>query len=565
MIKSFTMITSLGFKNYKAFASGEINFKPITILLGANSVGKSSIIQLILILLQSANDKDDLSALKLNGEIVSLGNITNIFRNRDTNQPVQLSIGLNEKFNSWIQQGTLVSIYKRLEMEYRNLDRIGFNKISLELKNKSFNTYIDASDSNFYTICNLIEQGYNQFDNLYSMFDHVPFNERKNEYIVIFQILKQINHIISQTSDNLQCLIELGYNSANRSKTNILYIRNISISSIVKSNDTSKNINILEIQIDKPLSRPSFQVKSDILSDEYITLLNAEFHKYRNRIVPNARNNIFSYFDGYIDIDFLFTIQEPPLPLPLRYAMDFFHTALQYIENELEIGDINYVSPLRAYPKRYYSLDKTKKPKSLDTLDGDSIAEVLKNNEGLKWKVNNWLNHFKVAVDVHIIEEVIHKLKVQQNNLQLDITDVGFGISQILPVIVQGFFTAPGSLTMIEQPEVHLHPKMQADLADLFIDIALPSKDGKRKCQKYLLIETHSEYLLKRLRRRIADKTISADDVGIYYIEQKESNLSTIKKIDIGKTGLFEWPEEFYGGELLKDTLDFLKMQNEQQ
>ena len=252
------------------------------------------------------------------------------------------------------------------------------------------------------------------------------------------------------------------------------------------------------------------------------------------------------------------------LPLPLKYTMQILQLALQSVEQEFEIGKINYVSPLRAHPKRYYYLDKTKTPKSLDTLNGDSIAEVLKNNSKLKDKVNAWLKHFQITIDVHIIEEAIHKLKVQQNKLELDITDVGFGISQILPVIVQGFFTPSGSLTMIEQPEVHLHPKMQADLADLFIDIALPQQPNRegRSCQKYLLIETHSEYLLKRLRRRIADRTISADDVAIYYIGQKEGNRSTISAIDIGRTGLFEWPEEFYGGELLKDTLDFLKLQS---
>lgn len=81
------MISSIGFKNYKAFASGELAFKPITILLGANSVGKSSIIQLILMLLQSATDKADLSALKTNGEIVSFGNIANLFRDRNTAKP----------------------------------------------------------------------------------------------------------------------------------------------------------------------------------------------------------------------------------------------------------------------------------------------------------------------------------------------------------------------------------------------------------------------------------------------------------------------------------------------
>ena len=114
---------------------------------------------------------------------------------------------------------------------------------------------------------------------------------------------------------------------------------------------------------------------------------------------------------------------------------------------------INYVSPLRAHPKRYYMLDKAKLNLSLDTLDGDALAEVIKDDQSLKKKVNKWLNNFGLDVDVEVFKEVIHKLKIKQNNLSLDITDVGFGISQILPVIIQGFLSQNKSLTIIEQPE----------------------------------------------------------------------------------------------------------------
>ena len=198
----------------------------------------------------------------------------------------------------------------------------------------------------------------------------------------------------------------------------------------------------------------------------------------------------------------------------------------------------------------------------MDTLNGDEITATLKNNEHLKKKANSWLKHFGLQIDVHTLEDVINKVKVKQDKLQFDITDVGFGISQVLPIIVQGFFTKTNTMTIIEQPEVHLHPKMQADLADLFIDMALPrNKKGEREYNKSLLIETHSEYILKRIRRRIAEKAIEANDVSIYYIHHSEDNTSEIQKIDISQSGVFEWPEEFYGGELLNDTLDFLKNQ----
>ena len=119
-------------------------------------------------------------------------------------------------------------------------------------------------------------------------------------------------------------------------------------------------------------------------------------------------------------------------------------------------------------------------------------------------------------------------------------------------------------MTLIEQPEIHLHPKMQADLADLFIDIVI-SKNQKQRNQKpskYLFIETHSEYLLKRLRRRISDGTISADNVAIYLIDPDLNDEgATIRELEVQERGQFDWPIDFYGGELLKDSTEFIKNQ----
>jgi predicted ATPase len=227
------------------------------------------------------------------------------------------------------------------------------------------------------------------------------------------------------------------------------------------------------------------------------------------------------------------------------------------IKKEFSEDNINYVSPLRAHPKRYYMLDKAKLNLTLDTLDGDAVAEVLKDNRHITKNVNLWLKNFGVEVDVKGFKEVIHHLVVKQNNIDLDITDVGFGISQILPVIIQGFLSSKNSTTIIEQPEIHLHPKMQADLADLFIDI-VKNTSGKR-----LIIETHSEYLLKRLRRRISEGIISPSDVSIcLFNPQSKEKGATIDNLEIEDKGFFEWPIDFYGGEILKDTTEFLINQN---
>ena len=79
--------------------------------------------------------------------------------------------------------------------------------------------------------------------------------------------------------------------------------------------------------------------------------------------------------------------------------------------------------------------------------------------------------------------------------------------------------------------------------------------------QKYLLIETHSEYLLRRLRRRIAEGKISSEDVAIYFLEHPDDGQSgtIINEKTISSNGYFDWPQDFYAKELLNDTTEFIK------
>lgn len=161
-----------------------------------------------------------------------------------------------------------------------------------------------------------------------------------------------------------------------------------------------------------------------------------------------------------------------------------------------------------------------------------------------------------MKVTVKEFKDIIHNIKIHQNDLDLDITDVGFGISQVLPILVQGFLSNNKSLTLIEQPEIHLHPKMQADLADLFIEIIKLATDKKGKTRKSLLIETHSEYLLKRLRRRISEGKLSSKDIAIYFIEPRDKDnkdSAVIKNVEISKDGSFDWPKDFYMTEFEDD------------
>jgi len=110
-----------------------------------------------------------------------------------------------------------------------------------------------------------------------------------------------------------------------------------------------------------------------------------------------------------------------------------------------------------------------------------------------------------------------------------NLTDVGYGVSQALPLVVQSVLAAPKSRLLLQQPEVHLHPRAQAALGTLFVDL-LASSD------KQFVVETHSDYILDRVRQEVAQGKVAADDVSILYFE-REKNGTRIYPIDVDKAG----------------------------
>jgi predicted ATPase len=124
-----------------------------------------------------------------------------------------------------------------------------------------------------------------------------------------------------------------------------------------------------------------------------------------------------------------------------------------------------------------------------------------------------------------------------ESSLQINLKDVGFGISQLLPVLIQGYVAKEEQTILMEQPEIHLHPRAQANLGDLFITLA--------EQKKSLIVETHSEHLMLRLQRRIAEQKIKKEMVGVYFIEWKDGE-SVVSRIELDGYGqMVNVPEGF--------------------
>ena len=132
---------------------------------------------------------------------------------------------------------------------------------------------------------------------------------------------------------------------------------------------------------------------------------------------------------------------------------------------------------------------------------------------------------------------------------EVKLTDVGFGVSQVLPVIAQAFYAPPNSTILMEQPEIHLHPSVQASLADLMI-AAVRAREHSQPRNVQLLVESHSEHLLRRLQRKIAEEEITDADVALYFCYAGPSG-SVIDRLEVNPYGdILNWPPDFFGDEL---------------
>ena len=217
-----------------------------------------------------------------------------------------------------------------------------------------------------------------------------------------------------------------------------------------------------------------------------------------------------------------------------------------------KMNGLAYIGPLRQEPQRFGRYTPT--GDSGVGSSGENMLSALFSDKQLVMRVNNFLGTMKMPyrIKIHQLEaqetlgSVIHMSLINQNTkIELAPTDVGVGYSQVLPLITQAALSRR-SLVCVEQPELHLHPAMQARIADVFIEAAM----GGRNVQ--FLIETHSESLMLRFLRRIREGTLDPESVQVLYIDQDADGASHIHELPISPSGEFlaEWPHGFFAERL---------------
>ena len=436
------MITKMFLQNFKSWIkTGEVRLAPLTGLFGSNSSGKTSILQLLLMLKQTAESADRAQVLNLGDDrsLVELGTFKDILYNHTGESSMKFGFEWNLKENLKIE-------------DPEQKGRVMFEDSKLEFQS------------------------------------------------------------------------DIGENGGGRLSVNKLMYRFASYSFVMKRK--SKNEYTLDAE--------------DITEQPQFKFL---------RTVGRVWN----------------------LPAPIK-CYGFPDQVKAYYQNAGFLADLQlafeglfsnifYLGPLREYPKRQYT-SAGSQPADMGHR-GEKVVDAILASRDRKERITRgrgkkaftleqyvayWLKElnliYSFKVEPITPESNLYKVKVKRtsDSAEVLITDVGFGVSQILPVLTICYYVPEGSVILLEQPEIHLHPTVQAGLADVFID-AIKTRNVQ------IIIESHSEHLLRRLQRRISEQQISNDETALYFCEMRDGS-SKLKHLEVDLYGHIEnWPDGFFGDE----------------
>ena len=263
------------------------------------------------------------------------------------------------------------------------------------------------------------------------------------------------------------------------------------------------------------------------------------------------------------------------LPPPVKTYL-FPTEARSYYQNSDFLGDFEleyeklmdslyYLGPLREYPRRlYHRADAS--PSDVGRRGEHTVAAMLAatrdremrrltpGTKGVKKHpfqdvIAHWLKELDLIHKFHLKEVAkgtnLYRAMVEtsESSVATPLTDVGFGVSQVLPALVLLQYVPEGSTVLMEQPEIHLHPAVQSGLADVMLNVA-----AVRDVQ--IIVESHSEHLMRRLQRRVAEEKASSKDVKLYFVDSKEGEAHASDLV-LNEWGEIEnWPEKFFGDEM---------------
>lgn len=306
------------------------------------------------------------------------------------------------------------------------------------------------------------------------------------------------------------------------------------------------------------LNEKKFTIKRDMSEIEIISLLE-EFERYREKsgisrdLIQSQKQMIISNLKTEVIRNRCFltlyyrskglSVLDSSIPTDILYSNENHNQIF-----EKEIRQIIHIPGVRGNPERTYKIAAIGSgfPGNFETYvasiiqhwqdtQDQRLIQLCQNLEklGLTGKVAT-----KILNGVQMEIQVANLPRSSESTDMVNIADVGFGVSQILPVLVALLVAKPGQLVYLEQPEIHLHPRAQEGLAQVLADAA---NRGVR-----VVLETHSELLLLTVQSLVAEGKLLPEKVKLHWFTRREDGITQIYSADLDRQGAFgDWPEDF--------------------
>jgi len=539
--------------NFKAFAESQrIPVRPLTLIYGANSAGKSSIIHSLALARHALETGEmDVHRTTVGGDSVDLGGFRQYVHRREANRRVEWvfeldAAGFTGRMSELLAPVRKISVLLAVGIKLDDRDRPVADAVP------KVHAYEIQADGQSLLRMSRRGDGKLKLDNL----DH--------EHPVFCEVLKAI----VETSTTAESIRPSDYEGLNEAIAELVPEITASAGNLLPSG----------------LIRPE-------------------------KSTPGEQPHFFPVSKGRRKEDLAAAVQ---FFIP-RTLDDILRGLSQAVSGEL--SRLQYLGPLRSYPPRHLAFSQHQDPNWF--AGGGYAWDVVRRDERVRSLVNTWLKApdrlqtpyeliIRELVGLDQIEEPLYDGLEALNESGLDLDhemdedgggstwpiikdveaeatrlreriktsdidklnelilmdrrsntivshrDVGIGVSQVLPVLV-GAYAAQKRILAIEQPEIHLHPAIQADLGDVFIQSALGDQKNK------FLIETHSEHLLLRIMRRMRETYekrnpddipgVRPDDVAVLFVEPiKDKSFSIVREIPLNERGelVKAWPGGFF-------------------
>lgn len=533
-------IKAVTLQNFKGFSNEvRIELRPITLLFGANSAGKSSVLQ-ALQYVREILDRQNVNADRTlqGGEAVDLGGFLNLVNGRDPQKKVEIAV----------------------EME------LGATPIP-ELVPDAFEDW-QTSDEQVWWMYDTL-QNIRRAVKTVAIRLSIGWNEQREQPIVQgYEIATNGEWCLRITSSRDGRDAQMRLNHANP-----IFM--------VDAPDGDELLSLLGDFVNpedlaQPAERP--EVSQPAKSPGKTSILPSLFSAVQEAGMERPGDGLRAWLTGFRGalprLDQMLFIPAPGAKGAENvYMVREFTAFLSWLTVgpalllREQLGQMRYIGPLRRIPPRGLEVSLTKSDSAWS--DGMAAWETLvTGSQDLVERVSDWMQSpaklgtgyavtrkaFQEFDPNHPVPQPIGPIRkraqlVDGAGLTLQPQDVGVGISQVLPVVVAAQ-DGSASVVCIEQPELHIHPAVQVGLGDLFIDGAV--NQGLS-----FLIETHSEHLILRLLRRIReaaemtskaiDKPLSPALIGVYCLSKRNGSV-TIDEIPVTKEGDFAkpWPQGFF-------------------